>query len=48
MPTWQIRCANVVLLWLLGVLVYALGGSFYLLALASYYAALEFPRMVHP
>ncbi len=47
-PTWQIRCANVVLLCALGALIYALNGSFYLLALASYYVVLEFPRMVHP
>jgi hypothetical protein len=47
-PTWQVRCANVVLLWVLGALVYALNGSFYLLAIASYYVALEFPRMIHP
>ncbi len=47
-PTWQIRCANVVLLGVLGALVYALNGSFYLLAIASYYVVLEFPRIVHP
>ncbi len=47
-PTWQIRGANVMLLWVLGALVYALNGSFYLLAIASYYVALECPRMVHP
>jgi len=47
-PTWQVRGANVVLLCVLGALVYALNGSFYLLAIASYYVALEFPRMVRP
>ena len=47
-PTWQIRCANVMLLWVLGALVYALNGSFYLLAIASYYVVLECPRIVHP
>jgi phosphoserine phosphatase len=46
-PTGQIRCANAALFCALGALVYALNGSFYLLAIASYYAALEFPRMVH-
>ncbi len=47
-PTWQIRCANAALLWLLGILVYALNGSFYLLAITSYYLVLEVPRIVHP
>jgi HAD superfamily phosphoserine phosphatase-like hydrolase len=46
-PTWQVRGANVALLWLLGALVYALNGSFHLLTVASYYVALEFPRIVH-
>jgi HAD superfamily phosphoserine phosphatase-like hydrolase len=46
-PTWQIRGAIAAVLWVLGALGYALNGSFYLLAIASYYVALEFPRMVH-
>ncbi len=47
-PTGQIRCASVALLWMLGALLYALNGSFYLLALASYYLVLEGLRIVHP
>ncbi len=47
-PTGQIRCASVALLWMLGILVYARNGSFYPLAIASYYVALELPRMFHP
>ncbi len=47
-PTGQIRCASVALLWMLGAVLYALNGSFYLLALASYYLVLEGLRIVHP
>jgi len=47
-PTWQVRCANVALLWVLGALAYALNGSYCLLVIASYYATLESPRIVPP
>jgi phosphoserine phosphatase len=41
MPVWHVRCANVAILWGCGALAYLAAGTPYLLALASYYLALE-------
>jgi phosphoserine phosphatase len=40
-PAWHIRCVTVALLWALGAVLYLAAGTPYLLALASYYVALE-------
>jgi phosphoserine phosphatase len=41
MPVWHIRCINTALLCALGAVIYLAGGPPYLLAIASYYVAVE-------
>jgi phosphoserine phosphatase len=41
MPVWQVRCVDVAILWGLGAVLYLMAGTPHLLAIASYYVALE-------